>query len=86
MEQRLSRITGNKDLEDTCLFLEIYFRFFKTLDWEEVYHKKLKPPILPKVKSDRDPGTVSAEVSEIQVKKKSLDLFGNFRRRKSHLF
>ena len=48
--------------------MEISFRFFKTFDWEEVYHKRLKPPILPKVKSDGDPRTVSAEVSEIQVK------------------
>ena len=64
----------------------ISFRFFKTLDWEEVSHQRLKDPILPKVKSDGDPRTVSAEVSEIQVKKKALDLFGNFRRRNSHLF
>ena len=86
MGQRLSRIIGNKDIEKTCLFMEISFRFFKTLDWEEVYHKRLKPPILPKFKSDGDPRTVSADVSEIEVKKKSVDLFGNFRRRKSHLF
>ena len=86
MEQRLSRITGNKDIEETCLFRQISFRFFKTLEWEEVYHKRLKPPILPKFKSDGDPRTVSADVSEIEVKKKSVDLFGNFRRRKSHLF
>ena len=68
------------------MFMEISFRFFKTLDWEQVYYKRLKPPIVPKVKSDGDPRIVSAEVSEIQVKKKALDLFGNFRRRKSHLF
>ena len=86
MGQRLSRITGNKDLEKICLFMKIPFGFFKTLDWEEVYHKRLKPPLFPKVKSDGDPRSVSAEVSEIQVKKKALDLFGNFRRRKSHLF
>ena len=24
-------------------------RWFKALDWEEVYYKQLKPPILPKV-------------------------------------
>ena len=24
-------------------------RWFKSLDWEEVYYKQLKPPIVPKV-------------------------------------
>ena len=66
--------------------MEIYFRFFKTLDWEDVYHKRLKPSIFLIFKSDGDPRTVSADVSEIEVKKKSVDLFGNFRSRKSHLF
>ena len=26
-------------------------RWFKALDWEEVYYKQLKPPILPKVQA-----------------------------------
>lgn len=29
-------------------------RFFKNTDWDEVYHKKLKPPIVPKVSYEGD--------------------------------
>ena len=64
MEQRLSRITGNKDIENTCLFMEISFRFFKTLDWEEVYQKMLKPPIVPKAKSEGDARNIEAAQEE----------------------
>eukprot|EP00092_Neocalanus_flemingeri_P095500 GFUD01121511.1.p1 GENE.GFUD01121511.1~~GFUD01121511.1.p1 ORF type:complete len:123 (+),score=39.02 GFUD01121511.1:361-729(+) len=28
--------------------------FFKSLDWQDVYYKQLKPPIVPKVKSEAD--------------------------------
>ena len=30
------------------------FRWFKSVDWEEVYQRELKPPIVPKVSSDGD--------------------------------
>ena len=30
------------------------FRWFKSVDWEEVYYKQLKPPIVPKVSYDGD--------------------------------
>ena len=29
-------------------------RWFKSVDWEEVYQRQLKPPIVPKVSSDGD--------------------------------
>jgi len=29
-------------------------RFFKSIDWEEVYYRKLKPPIVPRVTFDGD--------------------------------
>ncbi|XP_069158127.1 cAMP-dependent protein kinase catalytic subunit 3 isoform X2 [Procambarus clarkii] len=29
-------------------------RFFKNIDWEDVYHKQLKPPIVPKVSYEGD--------------------------------
>ena len=32
----------------------VYFRWFKSVDWEEVYQRELKPPIVPKVSSDGD--------------------------------
>ena len=38
-------------------FSRIYLsvpRWFKSVDWEEVYQRELKPPIVPKVSSDGD--------------------------------
>jgi hypothetical protein len=35
-------------------FIHNYFRFFQSLDWEDVFYKQLKPPIVPKVKSEAD--------------------------------
>ena len=29
-------------------------KWFKELDWEDVFNKKLKPPFVPKVKSEGD--------------------------------
>jgi protein kinase X len=29
-------------------------RWFKHIDWQDVYYKKLKPPVLPKVSYDGD--------------------------------
>ena len=29
-------------------------KWFKELDWEEVFNKKLKPPFVPKVKNEED--------------------------------
>ena len=31
-----------------------FSRWFKNVDWEEVYYKQLKPPIVPKVSYDGD--------------------------------
>ena len=31
-----------------------FSRWFKNIDWEEVYYKQLKPPIVPKVSYDGD--------------------------------
>ena len=33
-------------MADNCYITNI-FRFFTALDWEDVYHKGLKPPIAP---------------------------------------
>ena len=38
-----------------CYQLEHFIsRWFKNVDWEEVYYKQLKPPIVPKVSYDGD--------------------------------
>jgi serine/threonine protein kinase len=42
------------------------FGFFKTFNWEDVYHKRLKPPIVPKAKPEGDAINVEA-APEVQV-------------------
>ena len=34
--------------------LKSFFRWFKGVDWEEVYYRNLKPPIVPKVAFEGD--------------------------------
>ena len=41
---------GHSNLVQFCF----NFRWFKNVDWEEVYYKQLKPPIVPKVSYDGD--------------------------------
>ena len=36
-----------------CCISIVTFRWFKTIDWDEVYCRQLKPPIVPKVWPDR---------------------------------
>ena len=32
----------------------LYYRWFKGIDWEDVYYRNLKPPIIPKIAFDGD--------------------------------
>ena len=58
-------------------------RWFKGLDWEEVYYRKLKPPIIPKVSYDGDTCNFD-EYPEADwqrtpcVSEKDYQLFDNF--------
>ena len=40
-------------LTKSTLHLHLY-RWFKSIDWEEVYQRQLRPPIVPNVSSDGD--------------------------------
>ena len=31
-------------------------RWFKSVDWDDVFARKLKPPIVPRIRHDGDPG------------------------------
>ena len=53
MEQRRSRIISKMDQAKTNVLIQTFFRFFTTLDWEDVYHKRLRPPIVPIKPKDR---------------------------------
>ena len=52
------RITGRKEqviIIQSYYFYNIFFyRFFSSLDWEDLYYKQLKPPIIPKIRSQAD--------------------------------
>ena len=50
----MSRIISKNVLDNFCFDGRFCFRFFKTLDWQDVYYKQLKPPIVPKVESEGD--------------------------------
>lgn len=41
--------TGSKGLEDIK-----NHPFFKNIDWEAIYNKKIKPPFVPKISSESD--------------------------------
>jgi len=58
-------------------------KFFDSLDWQDVYYKQLKPPIVPKVKSEADtsnfadyPETDWRKVPE--VSQRQVGLFDDF--------
>ena len=59
------------------------FRFFQSVDWEDVYYKQLKPPIVPKVKSEGDTRNF-ADYEESdwrkvpQVSERQIGLFADF--------
>ena len=48
----MSRITSRNIF--ASFLLNYHFRFFHSLDWEDVYYKQLKPPIVPEVNSKAD--------------------------------
>ena len=60
-----------------------HFRFFQSLDWEDVYYKQLKPPIVPTVKSEADTRNF-ADYEETdwrkapQVSERQVGLFADF--------
>ncbi len=35
--------------------------FFKSIDWEAIYNKKIKPPFIPKIKSESDTRYIDSE-------------------------
>ena len=62
---------------------KIYFSFFSNLDWEDVYNKNLKPPIVPNIKSAEDTSNFEDYTEEdskkgVAVPKKHLKLFEDF--------
>ena len=60
-----------------------YFRFFHSLDWQEVYYKQLKPPIVPIITSEEDTSSVEDYSEEdtktgVAVSMKQLRMFEDF--------
>jgi len=47
--------------------------FFKGIDWDELYDKKLDPPYLPKLKSNVDWKLISKEIMENSINSNSMD-------------
>ncbi len=35
--------------------------FFKSIDWDAIYNKKIKPPFIPKIKSEVDTRYIDSE-------------------------
>ena len=61
----------------------IFFRFFHNLDWEDVYNKLLKPPIVPNMISDEDTSNFEDYTEEdskkgTDVPQKYFKLFEDF--------
>jgi hypothetical protein len=57
----MSRIIGIAvEVSKRFVVIQISFRFFKTPDWEDVYQKRLKPPIVPKAKPGGDVRNIEA--------------------------
>ena len=61
----------------------VYFRFFQTLDWQDVYYKQLKPPIIPKIKSEADTANFEnypeADFNKVPaVSDRQIGLFADF--------
>ena len=60
-----------------------YFRFFQSMDWDDVYNKELKPPIVPKITSEEDTSNFEDYTDEESktsppVSKKQLRMFEDF--------
>lgn len=58
-------------------------RWFRGVDWESVPHKKLKPPIVPKVTGDGDTSNFETYPESewdkiLPVSDKELEIFKNF--------
>lgn len=51
LKDQLKRLGNLKNGSDDVK----HHRWFKSIDWEDVYNKKLQPPIIPTVSSDGDP-------------------------------
>ena len=67
MEERRSKIISKIIGEVTIVIIQTCFRFYTTLDWEDVYHKRLKPPIVPfepKYKQPEGDSRTAEELSE----------------------
>ena len=62
----MARIIGTAFKVSKRFVIQRSFIFFKITHWEDVYHKRLKPPIVPKAKSEGDARNVEA-APEVQV-------------------
>jgi hypothetical protein len=54
------------DLKDSRILSKLYFNFrshsfFKSIDWEAIFNKKIKPPFIPKIKSESDTRYIDSE-------------------------
>ena len=80
----MSRITSMRVVVFTLFdYILFYFRFFHSLDWDDVYNKQLKPPIVPKITSEEDTSIFEDYTDEesktcIPVPKKQLRMFHDF--------
>ena len=59
------------------------FRFFQSLDWQDVYYKQLLPPIVPNITSEEDTSNVEDYSKEdtktgVAVSMKQLRIFEGF--------
>ena len=54
MVQKIKLTTIAIEFSPQKILIAQFFRWFKNVDWEEVYYKQLKPPIVPKVSYDGD--------------------------------
>ena len=78
----MSRITSKIDLDKFAL-TEFLSRFFETLDWSDVYYKKIKPPIVPIVRFEGDTANFEdypeADLKKVQtVSERQNELFADF--------
>ena len=60
-----------------------YFRFFQSMDWDDVCNKESKPPIVPKITSEEDASnfedyTYEESKTSFPVSKKQLRTFEDF--------
>ena len=79
----MSRITSKTVLLVSVFITFFSFRFFQSLDWDDVYNKQLKPPIVPKITSKEDTSNFEDYTDEesktsLPVSKKQLRMFEDF--------